>query len=270
MTEFADFPCRVCGETGLRLYYTLGSDGRFKYYRCPNCALVNYDLSTGLDQAQYEVTCVDPTEDTLKFNRDKDQSFRALSRFVSPPGRLLDIGCGNGRLLCMAQRAGWDVKGLELSANMAEYVREKLGVEVIVGNFLEVVPEAGDAGAFDVVILRHVIEHLPDSLDAMARIRAYLRSGGHLMLEMPNIESMTKKWSRFVVGAGLYRRRFAEDFMAGHCNEFCKKSMRFLAEKTGYELVLWESYSSKPLTNWFYNRIPVGSKARALLRRVTP
>lgn len=270
MNEIADFPCRVCGESGLQLYYTLGNDGRFRYYRCPNCALVNYDLSTGTDQTQYEVMHVDPTDDSLEFNWDKDQSFRSLSRLVVPPGRLLDIGCGNGRLLYIAQREGWDVKGLELSADMARNVREKLGIDVMVGNFLEVTPGPGDVHAFDVVVLRHVIEHLPDSVGAMGRISAFLKTGGYLLLEMPNIESMTKKWSRFVVGAGLYKRRFGDDFMAGHCNEFCKESMRFLAEKTGFQLVRWESYSRKPVMNLIYNHIPIGNKARAFLRRMAP
>jgi 2-polyprenyl-3-methyl-5-hydroxy-6-metoxy-1,4-benzoquinol methylase len=265
--ELAAFPCRLCGESGLSLYYTLGRDARFRYYRCNRCSLVNYDLSTGLDQTQYEVTRVDPRDDSLTFNHDKDQSFASLSRYVQPPGRLLDIGCGNGRLLYIAKRAGWQVKGLELSAKMAESVRQELDVEVTVGNFLEVSPSADDANAFDVVILRHVLEHLPDPLLTMDRITALLKPDGYLLLEMPNVEAMTKKWSRFVVGAGLYTRKFPTDFMAGHCNEYSLQSMRFLARKTGYRLAHWETYSRKPLPNWFYNRVPIGNKARALLRQ---
>lgn len=266
MVEIADFPCRVCGTTGMRLYYTLGNEGLFKYYRCPNCALVNYDLSTGIDQEQYVVTRHDPRDDDIKFNQHNDEGYRSLSRYAKPPGRILDIGCGNGRLLYVAMQDGWQVKGLELSADMAAFAREKLGADIIVGNFLEVNPGADDVGGYDAVVLRHVIEHLPDSLGAMEKIRSFLKPGGYLLLEMPNIESMTKKWSRFVVGMGLYQRRFGEDFMAGHCNEFCRKSMEYLANKTGFQLVRWESYSSKPLTNWFYNRVPIGSKARAILR----
>jgi len=268
VTAIAGFPCRLCGASGLRLYYTLGNDGRFKYYRCPNCSLVNYDLSTGLDQTQYEVTRVDPRDDSLKYNLDKDQSFQSLSRYVSPPGRLLDIGCGNGRLLYLAKSAGWSVKGLELSESMAAFVHRELDVDVAVGNFLEVTPDPRDASAYDVVVLRHVVEHLPDPLLAMDRISAFLKPGGHLLLEMPNIEAMTKKWSRLVVGVGLHKRGFGDDFMAGHCNEFSIRSMRFLADKTGYRVVRWETYSKKRLPNWFYNRVPIGNKARALLRRV--
>jgi len=267
MSVISDFPCRLCGEQQLSLYYTLGNEGQCKYYKCPKCTLVNYDLTAGLDQTQYEASHIDPRDDTLRFNQIRDQSFNALLRDVQPPGRLLDIGSGNGRLLYLAQQAGWEVMGLELSASMAEFVGNELGIEVLVANFLEPTPELERVGVFDVVVLRHVLEHLPDPLLTMEKISALLKPAGYLLLEMPNIEAMTKKWSRFVVGTGLYKRKFSADFMAGHCNEYSRRSMNFLAAKTGFRVVRWETYSMKPLPNWFYNRVPIGNKARALPQR---
>ena len=267
MAAIAKFPCRLCGESGLIMYYALGSDERFKYYKCPNCTLVNYDLATGLDQTQYEASNINPRDGSLRFNRIRDQSFEALQRDVKPPGRLLDIGSGNGRLLYLAQQGGWDVMGLELSSSMADFVSKELGIEVLVANFLEPTPELERVGTFDVVVLRHVLEHLPDPLLTMEKIRALLQPEGYLFLEMPNIEAATKKWSRFVVGTGLYKRKFPPDFMAGHCNEYSRLSTNFLAAKTGFRVVRWETYSMKPLPNWFYNRVPIGNKARVLLQR---
>lgn len=263
----ADFPCRLCGGRKLRLYYTLGNDQRYRYYRCRDCALVNYDLASGIDQEQYTREFVDPMDDQARANLDKDQSFAFLARYISPPARLLDIGCGTGRLLYLAKRAGWDVKGLELSDNMARRVRERLGVDVMVGDFLQLDPAPADREAYDVVCLRHVIEHLPDSLGAMTRIRALTRSGGYFLAEMPNVEALAKKWLRFATAAGLHRRRFAPDFIAGHCNEFCRESFEFLLRRSGFRLVRWETYSKKPLANWLLNRVPIGTKARALARR---
>jgi SAM-dependent methyltransferase len=263
----ADFPCRLCGGRRLYLYYTQGNDGRFRYYRCPDCALVNYDLATGLEQAQYTTEFIDPTDDGLRKNLDKDQTFAFLHRRLPQPGRLLDIGCGTGRLLHLAHRAGWQVKGLELSPPMAAYVHERLGVDVMVGDFLTLDPAPEDREAYDVVCLRHVLEHLPDSLGAMRRIHALTRPGGHVLVEIPNVEALAKKWLRLVVGLGLHRRRYSEDFIAGHCNEFCRRSFAELLARTGFRLVRWETYSKKPLSNWLLNRIPIGTKARALVQR---
>jgi SAM-dependent methyltransferase len=263
----ASFPCRLCGARGLRLYYTLGNDGRYRYYRCPDCGLVNFDLAAGLDQEQYTTEFIDPADDRARRNLDKDQSFAFIRRYVSPPARLLDIGCGTGRLLFLAKRAGWDVKGLELSPEMAAYVRERVGVEVMVGDFLALDPDPADRDAYDVVCLRHVIEHLPDALGAMARIRALTRPGGYFLVEMPNVEALAKKWLRLAVRLGLHRRRFAADFVAGHCNEYCRRSFEFLLARSGFRLVRWETYSKKPLANWILNRLPFGTKARALAQR---
>jgi SAM-dependent methyltransferase len=260
----ADFACRLCGGHDLRLYYTLGNDARFRYFRCADCTLVNYDLSAGLDQAQYTSEFTDPVDDRLPRNRDKDQSFEFLQRYVKAPGRLLDIGCGTGRLLHVAQRAGWQVKGVELSADMARYVAGRLGVEVRVGNFLEMQPLPGERRAYDVVCLRHVLEHLPDGLRAMRNIGGLLKPGGYLLVELPNVEALAKKWLRLTVKLGLHRRRFPDNFVAGHCNEYSKRSFRYLLDKTGYRLLRWETYSKKPLVDQVLNRIPVGTKARAL------
>ena len=267
MTEIADFPCRLCGGHNLYLYYTLGNAGQFRYFKCEQCSLVNYDLSGGLDQAQYTTIFYDPTDGGQKKNLDKDQSFRFIETTLNKTGSLLDIGCGTGRLMYLAKQAGWQVKGMELSVDMAEFVQQRVGAEVQVADFMKMQPDPGDLGRYDLVVLRHVLEHLPDSVLAMSKISQLLKPDGCLLLEVPNIEGFTMKWSRTVVKLGLYKRRFTADYKAGHCNEFSLESMRFLARRAGFSLIRWETYSMKRIPNWIYNRIHVGNKARALLRR---
>jgi SAM-dependent methyltransferase len=249
---------------GLTLYYTLGNVGQFRYYRCEACTLVNYDLAGGLDQRQY-VELVDPSDDRAERNYDKDATWRFVETHLPIPRRFLDIGCGTGRLLYLAKRSGSIVKGLELSAEMADLARRRVGADVVVGDFLKIDLTSEDR--YDLITLRHVLEHLPDSRLAMIRINRLLRPGAHALLEFPNIEGADRKLKRFVIRMGLYKRQFSADFVAGHCNEFCKSSFAYLAEQTGFTIVHWETYSMKPLTNFIYNRIHIGNKARVLIRK---
>ncbi len=244
----------------------MGNAGQFRYYRCENCKLVNYDLATGLGQEQFTVLDKDPTDDTDPWNLQKDQSFEFVTRYLSGPGYMLDIGCGSGRLMYVARRAGWRVKGLELSEDMAELVRRSLGEEVVVADFLAVEPNEISATAFDLVSLRHVLEHLPDCLHAMRKLRALLVPRGHVLIEIPNVDSISKKVKRFLAETGLRRPRYPDDLVIGHANEFCRASFEYLLHETGFSLIRWETYSKKPLSNFIYNHLHVGSSARALIR----
>lgn len=263
----AAFECRLCFGRRLELYYRQGNDGQFRYFKCADCGLVNLDLSAGLDQTQYTEEWIDPRDDDDRRNHDKDATFEFIRRRMPTPGRLLDIGCGNGRLLHLAKQAGWQVKGIELSTETADRVGQVLGVPVVAANFLEMSPAPEDAGSYDLVCLRHVLEHLPDSRLAMARIRELLRTEGKALFEMPNIEAWDKRFKRWLVGRKLHERRYAADFVPGHCNEFSRRSFEYLARETGFVLLRWETYSKKRLGNLLYNHVPIGNKARALVQR---
>ena len=149
--ETASFPCRLCAGTELLLYHMMGNDHRFRYYQCAYCKLVNHDLAMGLGQEHFTVLDKDPTDNVDPWNLQKDRSFEFVCRYVFEPGSMLDIGCGSGRLMYVARRAGWDVKGLELSEQMARNVCDKLGEDVVVANFLEVDAQTIGDKPFDLI-----------------------------------------------------------------------------------------------------------------------
>jgi SAM-dependent methyltransferase len=261
------FRCRLCDSTGLRFCYALGNDGQYRYYRCPVCALVNLDLREAIEILHDHRGRRDPLDDDDSGARAIDATFEFLRRRVPAARSLCDIGCGSGRLLHLAQRSGWRVFGLELHEPLARLTAETLDIEVAAADFLGFDPPPAHLGAYEVVCLRHVLEHLPDSRLAMRRIGAMLKPGGHALLEFPNIDGLEKRFKRWLVDRGWHRRRFREGFAAGHCNEFCRESFEYLLQSTGFRLVHWETYSKKPLTNQIYRRLPIGNQVRALVQK---
>ena len=259
--------CRLCGSSDLRLCMSDGRHSNLHYYQCQVCSLWNYDLSLGVDQSQYTVRYVSPLDDTYKSNAEVRQSWDFLQQYAPQPGSMMDIGCGNGCMLHLAREAGWRVRGMELSEAAARSITDDQGIDVDVANFLEY--DNSDGSQYDVVVLRHVLEHLPDSILAMNKIGELLKPGGLALLEFPNTRSFSYTVKKFLKNRGLRNKKFSEEWRPGHCNEFCRQAFETLLRKTGFELVVWQTYSHKAFANAIYRLFPVASKARALVRKVS-
>ena len=260
--------CRLCGSENLILWMRDGRNVDLDYYKCQDCTLWNYDLDCGVDQTQYTEDYVSPEDTSHRFNDHMLASWNFLRRHTGEPGSIMDIGCGSGGLLYLARKDGWQVRGMELTEKAARDIAEDQGIDVVVANFLEY--ENPDNVTYDVVVLRHVLEHLPDSLLAMRKIRNLLKDNGLALLEFPNTRSTSYAVKRVLKNRGLRNKKFSAEWRPGHCNEFCRESFEFLLSQTGFELVIWQTYSNKPFANAFYRVFPIASKARALVRKISP
>lgn len=258
--------CRLCGGETLKLWYTQGNRNEFKFYRCQACRLVNYDVSSGVDQGKYADVYVDPHDKLAPRNKGQSSTAQFITSHLNSRGKALEIGCGNGRVLLLLRNAGWDVRGLELSDFLAKAVKETLDIDVDTADFLQYHPQKNRS--YDLVVLRHVLEHLPDCVPALKFIHALLTPGGYAVMEFPNIDALGLGWKRLLRKTGIYRKRYPKNYVPGHVNEFSRKPFEILAEKTGFEVLVWETYSLKPLHNFFYTRLPIGNKARTIIRKV--
>ncbi len=103
-----------------------------------------------------------------------------------PPGKILDVGCGNGKRLARFRVLGWDAQGQEVDPKAAAEARRISGVRVHLGRL----EEAGfPDGSFDAITMSHVIEHVPDPVSLLQECRRILRMGGTLVITTPNAES---------------------------------------------------------------------------------
>ena len=141
---------------------------------------------------------------------------------ASDRGRLLDVGCGNGRFLAQMRDLGWEVMGIEPDPKAVSIAKEHFGLEVFQGTL----EEAGfPDSSFDAIAMNHVIEHVPDPIGLLAECRRVLKPGGKLVVVTPNIQS-------------LGRRLFGEHWrgweVPRHLFLFSPKSLRACAERAGF------------------------------------
>jgi SAM-dependent methyltransferase len=103
-------------------------------------------------------------------------------RVAPSPPRVIELGCGYGDLLAYLRSRGCDVQGVDLDARAA-VAAEALGVPVHVGTLEDL---AAPAGSFDVGVLCHSLEHVPDPGRTLTEIGRVLKPGGLLHIAVPN------------------------------------------------------------------------------------
>ena len=105
--------------------------------------------------------------------------------------RLLEIGSGMGHLV--AQLADtFETYGMDVNhwaVNRSKEVAYKSHLQTASAQELPFAKHS-----FNVVIIKHIVEHLPDPAKAIAEIGRVTEPGGTLILATPNLDSLLKPW----------------------------------------------------------------------------
>ena len=94
---------------------------------------------------------------------------------IAPPGRVLDVGAGDGALLDSLRAAGREAVGLERASSRPD---------VVAGEIDEL------EGDFAAIVMWHSLEHLRRPGEALRHAAGLLTPGGVLLLALPNADSL--------------------------------------------------------------------------------
>jgi SAM-dependent methyltransferase len=135
-----------------------------------------------------------PTHAISESSSSYDRVYAHYLRGWLPEDRaapVLDLGCGDGRLLALLGRHGFrEVVGVDRSPAQVERSRRLApAAEVLLGDAGEILGRR--PGAFSAIFCIDVLEHLTrdELLATLRRIAAALRPGGSLIAQVPNAES---------------------------------------------------------------------------------
>ena len=229
-----------CGtETGADILFPAGKES---VCRCRSCGQV---FVAGIDENDTKIIYDESEYFTQRNNYlEKQEELKAHFQCIldkiklyKSVGVLLDVGCSVGILLDTAKSNNFEVKGVELSKWASEFARQK-GFDVVTGGLTEA--EYCD-NTFDVVVMNHVLEHIPDPVAILSEINRVLKQDGLLVIGVPNFGSPM---------ARLMRGDWYSLQPDQHIWQFTHFTLNNLLQRAGFNEVFFEAKENHRIVGW--------------------
>lgn len=164
------------------------------------------------------------------FRQRKLQTALALGGF-SPRSTLLEVGCGTGDYTLLLARAGFRIRGVDLSSLSIDSARVKARMlqlpDVLFGvSDAEALSEIQD-GSVDGVVSFSALRYVPNVEHALSAIRRVLRPKGVAVIDFPN---------RFCPWFTLLKNHFGVETHI-HDHQFSTRQVTDLMRNAGFEAV---------------------------------
>ena len=197
-SEAAATACYLCGRADLTVLTTELRHGPGRVLHCPDCDLgiLEREDDAGADlKAYYDgeyrkhhgPTPGRPTDyrDIFEAHVDyQQQRLDLLAPYLAADARVLEIGCSTGHLLYHLNQRVDEAVGFDLDSGAAAFARTELGLTTLSGTLAD----SGLAeNAFDLVVAIQTLEHIDDPIAACKAFASYVRPGGTLFVEVPNL-----------------------------------------------------------------------------------
>lgn len=259
-----DSLCVLCETTGVRVVYQAARDyltsDVFRVVACERCGLVRTELGPACSSlheyygpAYYgsEWGKLRPVIERFLRRRSREWARRITDAWGVTS--VLDVGCGRGDLLRSFRELGAECIGLE-SGDAPHWILSGSteGIEIRTTQDAAEWPVA--EGYADLVIFRHTLEHFPDPVHALHEARRAVRSGGRVIIVVPDFSSLQSR---------LGRERWLHLDVPRHCYHFDADSLSQLLGKTGFAVQEWRTGElHQDLFGWLQtvgNRLTPGS-----------
>jgi 2-polyprenyl-3-methyl-5-hydroxy-6-metoxy-1,4-benzoquinol methylase len=230
--------CPNCNSNNIRKFistydYFLTMD-RFDIYDCSHC---NVLFTYPIPEQEVLYSKYYKSDNYLSHNKKSSGLFSLAYRVVqkinirmklrlierindSKKKKILEIGAGTGDFIASCRNRGWDCVGVEPSEQARAVAKEFNGL-----NLMTDINRVGDNN-FSIIVLWHVLEHIPDINKVMSKLRPLLSDDGAMIIAVPNHNSFdAKHYKQFWAGYDVPR----------HLYHFNKSSLAAIMESNGFQ-----------------------------------
>ena len=199
------------------------TDCRLQVVVCPNCGHLWNDAHADIAEEIYNDDYYSSFTHSPQARSYQESLARDLDSLIGVSGKtVLEVGCGDGFFLHTLGSLGAKAIGYEPSSTYA-LAAEHQEIEVH-HQYFSFDPTHEESGPADVIVMRHVLEHLMDPKDVLTSLSKKRFQNGHaqyLLIEVPN-------------SLQLLRDNLYFDFYNDHVHYFSEGSLRRLLKSAGW------------------------------------
>ncbi len=239
--------CPGCQNNQGFIFIKLRLNPDHHLFKCPECSLV-FLSPRPKPSAMHQYYPRDYAPHT-ELNQRKKGKNTSKEFSLSPPfknAKMLDFGCGNGAFLVKMKNLGWDVTGVDFSAQAVQLTKNA-GIQAFEGDFNNPFLEQQK---FDCITLRQVLEHLHNPVETLVAAKKLLALKGKLSISVPNIQSLPYRW-------------FKEDWLGidfpRHLLHFNPESLEKVITKSGFKIIQMQQVKH---TGWLRQSAEIALKAK--------
>lgn len=188
-----------------------------------------YDSIEYISHTDSNKTAIDKIYKIVR-NYTLKKKLKLINKHNNGDKNILDIGSGTGDFLKICKLNNWNISGVEPSQKARDIAKEK---NIILNKDINFI-----TGKFDIITMWHVLEHVPNLIEYIEKLKKLLNKNGTIIIAVPNYKSYDAKY---------YQQYWAAYDVPRHLWHFSKTTISKLFALVNMEVIkikpmLFDSY----------------------------